>query len=123
MRIGIVNYYTSMSPTIVKVIRKLGHDVTLLTPYDDHFTIMKHSNIRNWIFSGSPLDVNDPMSPQVDKKIMGLQDKRILLICYSMESMLKSMGCKLTTSKKSKEETNGEKIVCIQTIKNLRTSF
>ena len=105
MRIGIVNYYTSVSPTIVKVIRKLGHDVTLLTPYDDHFTIMKHSNIRNWIFSGSPLDVNDPLSPQVDKKILGLQDKRILLICYSMESVLKSLGCKLTTSKKSKDDT------------------
>ena len=27
------------------------------------------------------------------------------------------------TSKKSKDEISGEKIVCIQTIKNLRTSF
>ena len=27
------------------------------------------------------------------------------------------------TSKKSKDETSGEKIVCIHTIKNLRTSF
>ena len=27
------------------------------------------------------------------------------------------------TSKKSKEEIKGEKIVCIQTIKNLKTSF
>lgn len=108
MRIGIINYQNLNNrrcPTIVKVMRKLGHDITVLSAHDDHFTIIKESKITHWIFSGSPLDVNDPPSPQVNKKILGLQDKRFLLICYSMESVLKSLGCKLMTSKKSKNDT------------------
>lgn len=105
MMIGIVNYHTTTIPIIINVIRRLGHDVNVLSRHDNHLSIMRNSTIRYWIFTGSQLDPNDPLSPQVDKKILGLQDKRILLICYSMESMLKSLGCKLTTSKTIKDDT------------------
>ena len=75
---------------IVRALDKLGHSSFLLKgdefSEEDLFARIKKSPIKNWIFSGSTLHIHEG-GPQVPLDILKL-DKRFLLICYSMESLI-----------------------------------
>ena len=92
MRVGVVNMYPSLtgSEFIVRALDKLGHSSFLLKGDEfsegDLFARIKKSPIKNWIFSGSTLHIHE-IGPQVPLDILKL-DKRFLLICYSMESLI-----------------------------------
>jgi GMP synthase-like glutamine amidotransferase len=105
MKVGIFNYMRSESPKIEKVVCDMGFDVVMYDYKENHYKIMKDSDIKYWIFTGSPIDVNKDTSPQLDKRILRMDGKRVFLICYSMESILEQLGCKLV-----KRERNRKKI-------------
>jgi GMP synthase-like glutamine amidotransferase len=91
MRIGVVNMYTTEkgADPIFNALEKLHHTSFLLNAdqfsEEELFSFIKKSTIKNWIFSGSNLDIHEG-GPRVPKRILGL-DKHFLLICYSMESL------------------------------------
>ena len=65
--------------------------------------IIESSQIRKWIFTGSPANVYDVKSPQVSLDLLNLANKELFLICYSMESILHQLGIpviKRTVNKK-----------------------
>jgi len=92
MRVGVVNMYPSLTggEFIVRALDKLGHSSFLLKgdefSEDELFARIKKSPIKNWIFSGSTLHIHEG-GPQVPLDLLKL-DKRFLLICYSMESLI-----------------------------------
>jgi GMP synthase-like glutamine amidotransferase len=92
MRVGVVNMYPSENGgnSIIKALDKLGHSSFLLKgdefSEEDLFARIKKSPIKNWIFSGSTLHIHEG-GPQVPLDILKLE-KRFLLICYSMESLV-----------------------------------
>ena len=92
MRVGVINMYPSLTGAefIVRALDKLGHSSFLLKgdefSEEDLFARIKKSPIKNWIFSGSTLHIHEG-GPQVPLDILKL-DKRFLLICYSMESLI-----------------------------------
>ena len=92
MRVGVINMYPSENGgnSIIKALDKLGHSSFLLKAdkftEEDLFARIKKSPIKNWIFSGSTLHIHEG-GPQVPLDILKL-DKRFLLICYSMESLI-----------------------------------
>jgi hypothetical protein len=91
MRVGVINMYPlSGAEFILKVLDKLGHSSFLLKAdeftEEDLLARIKKSPIKNWIFSGSTLHIHEG-GPQVPLDILKL-DKRFLLICYSMESLI-----------------------------------
>ena len=91
MRVGVVNMYTAENGAeqILSALDKLHHTSFLLKgdqfSEEELFGFIKRSPIKNWIFSGSKMDIHQG-GPRVPKKLLGL-DKRFLLICYSMESL------------------------------------
>ena len=103
MRIGIFNYMKRELPTIEKVIRDLGFDVEMHDYEENHYEIMKKSSIKHWIFTGSPMDVNKDDAPQLDTRIIRREGKRVFLICYSMESILEQLGCKLIKRERNRK--------------------
>lgn len=103
MKIGIFNYTKRESPTIERVLNNLGFDVSVYDYKENHFEIMKKSNIKYWIFTGSPMDVNKDTAPQIDKRILRMEGKRVFLICYSMESILEQLGCTLVKRERNRK--------------------
>jgi len=94
MEIGIV----SLSPNI-KNIQYVTDSIILLgyTPYvldlvhstkEKIYYIIKRSKIKYWIFTGSPLCVVDRKSTQIPIEIYKLQNKKFMMICYSLESIV-----------------------------------
>jgi GMP synthase-like glutamine amidotransferase len=91
MRVGVINMYPSSGAEfIIKALDKLGHSSFLLKgdqfSKEELFARIKKSPIKNWIFSGSTLHIHEG-GPQVPLDILKLE-KRFLLICYSMESLI-----------------------------------
>ena len=92
MRVGVVNMYPSENGgnSIIKALDKLGHSSFLLKgdefSEEELFARIKKSPIKNWIFSGSTLHIHEG-GPQIPLDILKL-DKRFLLICYPMESLI-----------------------------------
>ena len=54
------------------------------------------SPIKHWIFTGSAQSIYEKDSPQIPINIFKIPGKRFFLICYSMESALKQLGCSVT---------------------------
>lgn len=113
MKVGIFNYMTRDNIKLFKTMEELGFEMDIYDYKENHYDIMKKSNIKHWIFTGSPMDVNHDASPQIDKRILGMNDKKVFLICYSMESVLEQLGCKLI-----KRERNRKKITFLDILYN-----
>jgi GMP synthase-like glutamine amidotransferase len=103
MKIGIFNYTKRESPTIETILNNFGFNVEIYDYKENHFEIMKKSNIKYWIFTGSPMDVNKDGAPQLDTRILRMEGKRVFLICYSMESILEQLGCKLVKRERNRK--------------------
>jgi GMP synthase-like glutamine amidotransferase len=97
MRIGIVNMHKNehFIHRIIAAMTTLGYKPVvidgLVTPSDKLVNQIKTSPIRHWIFSGSQFHVTHPENPQVPLELLSL-DKKLMLICYSMESVLLQLG-------------------------------
>jgi GMP synthase-like glutamine amidotransferase len=103
MKVGIFNYTQRESPTVETKLQNLGFHVDIYDYKENHYEIMKKSNIKHWIFTGSPMDVNKDGAPQLDTRILRMEGKRVFLICYSMESILEQLGCKLVKRERNRK--------------------
>ena len=84
---------------LIHAIQSLGYRTHVLdgvrsSPEDIHRTI-KQSAVTHWIFSGSPTSVLASDAPQVPLSVLRMKDKRIMCLCYSMESVLVQLGYSL----------------------------
>ena len=96
MNIGIINMtgFEDGTKYVIRCIKKLGyipHNIDYTTE-NEIFKKITTSNIKHWIFSGSPHMVTDTTSPIVPLNILNLNDKKFMLICYSFESVLYQLG-------------------------------
>lgn len=91
---------------IIKCIKKLGYTPYIVdyTTSDKIFEEIIKSNIKHWIFSGSPHMVIDSTSPIVPLNILNLKDKKFMLICYSMESILYQLDFPVIKRYENKKE-------------------
>ncbi len=65
---------------------------------------IERSPISLWIFSGSNQSVTDSNAPQVPLELLENPHKKILCICYSMESVLVQLGYPIITRKTKRNE-------------------
>jgi GMP synthase-like glutamine amidotransferase len=97
MRIGIVNMHKDQHfiHRIIAAVTALGHTHLIIngltTTSDKLVQRIKSSPIHYWIFSGSRFHVTNPSNPQVPLELLNL-DKKLMLICYSMQSVLMQLG-------------------------------
>jgi len=97
MRIGIVNMDKDriyINP-LVDAVEELGAipyiiNGTILSE-QELLTTIQRSPIRHWIFSGSRYHIHQEGVPIVPMELFKT-DKRFLMICYSMESVLVQLG-------------------------------
>jgi len=110
MKIGIVSLYPFIKniKTVVNAVESLGHTTKILNLYSVKssiiYELIKKSNITHWIFSGSPLSVVEKKSPKIPIEILDLEDKKFMLICYSMESMVFQLNYPITIRRELKKE-------------------
>lgn len=110
MRIGIVDMYGTPHGLryIVGAVVSLGCEPFLLNGTRKSAELVEsiqRSDIRHWICSGSPTRVTDPDSPQIPMELLGLNDKRFLMICYSMESVLVQLGVPIRKRRENRKES------------------
>jgi anthranilate/para-aminobenzoate synthase component II len=98
MIVGIVNMYSTLYGCryLIHAIQSLGYRTHVLdgvrTSQKDIADAIKHSSVTHWIFSGSPTSVLAPDAPQVPLSVLRMKEKRIMCLCYSMESVLMQLG-------------------------------
>lgn len=105
MRIGVVK--VASTPYVEEALRTLGHTPVVFQINDDDLvTKIKDSTITHWIFTGTGIAVSvlNPLAPKVPLDIFKLKEKRFLLICYSMESVLHQMGYPINKRYETKKE-------------------
>ena len=97
MRIGIVNMhkYRIDINSLVDAVEELGaipHIINGTTLSEQELlTAIQRSPIRHWILSGSRYHIHQEGVPIVPMELFKT-DKRFLMICYSMESVLVQLG-------------------------------
>jgi len=108
MNIGVVNMTGTREGIkyIIEALTDLEYIPIIFdyTTEEDIFNIISMSNIKNWIFSGSPHMVIDTNVPIVPLEIFNLSDKKFMLICYSMESVLYQLGFPVKKRFENKKE-------------------
>jgi len=94
MEVGIVNMYGSPYGChyLVNAILALKQKPHVIDGFnnneEDVYKYIQNSPIVHWIFSGSPHPVLLKTSTQVPLKVLTLRNKRFMMLCYSMESIL-----------------------------------
>ena len=100
MKIGIINMYKNRIDinALVDTIKELGAipyiiNGTTLSEQELSNTIQR-SPIRHWIFSGSRYHIHQEGVPTVPLELLKTENtnKRFLMICFSMESVLVQLG-------------------------------
>lgn len=112
MEVGVVDMYPSSVGCwyLIQAVIELGYVPVVLHMNDiirDKQSLSRligMSGIKYWIFSGSPLAVHNKSSLQIPLKVFGLKGKEFLLICYSMESVLKQLGFDVVRRLENKKE-------------------
>jgi len=110
MRIGIVNMHKDRVDiqSLLEAIRSMGHvpfvldAVPLSSP--ELLRAIEHSPIRHWIFSGSRYHIHHEGVPIVPLELFKTE-KRFLMICYSMESVLVQLGFPIRERYINRKET------------------
>ena len=108
--IGVVNMYTTVveSKYVANALRSMGYRPHTIDGYrasrEEILLHIKQSPIRDWICSGSAYTVNESGSPQIPLELLSLKEKRFIMICYSMESILFQLGIKINKRNICKKE-------------------
>jgi GMP synthase-like glutamine amidotransferase len=110
MEIGIVSLCPNIKHIkyVVNSIRELGYTPYILDLYHGDklkiFNIIKKSKIYHWIFSGSSCSVIDRNAPQIPLDIYKLNNKKYMMICYSLESIAYQLKLPISFRKENKKE-------------------
>ena len=107
-KVGIVSMYPNpiYSKHVINAVIDSGNEYELydINKEKDILKIIKTSHIKKWIFTGSQNNVKNPRVPRVPIEILDLQGKEFFLICYSMESVLNTLGYPLYERNENKKE-------------------
>ena len=110
MKIGIINMHKNRIDinALVDAIKELGAipyiiNGTTLSEQELSNTIQR-SPIRHWIFSGSRYHIHQEGVPTVPLELLKTE-KRFLMICYSMESVLVQLGFPIRERYINRKET------------------
>jgi GMP synthase-like glutamine amidotransferase len=128
MQIGIVSLYPKQKDiqhveNAIKLLGYIPHIIDLAhSTQDKIYYHIKNSDIKYWIFSGSPTSVIDKGSPQIPMEIFRLTAKRFMFICYSLESVMFQLRYPISFRKELKKELFNLD-VNITNIKNTNTSY
>ena len=110
MKIGIVNMYKTLygCKYLINAIISLNYTPLVIDGFnhteEEVYNYIKSSPITHWIFSGSPQYVTHEESSQISLKLLNLKNKRCMMICYSMESILVQLGCSISKRSHNKKE-------------------
>jgi len=110
MRIGIVNMHKDRIDiqSLLEAIRSMGHVPFVLDAVplssSELLRAIEHSPIRHWIFSGSRYHIHHTGVPIVPLDLFKTE-KRFLMICYSMESVLVQLGFPIRERYINRKET------------------
>ena len=105
MHVGIINMHPhELRHYLPKALEFLGCKYSVFGFHENHLDTIRRSPITHWIFTGSEYNVFDETAPQLDLGILKLENKRFLLICYSMESVLLQLGCRLVKRRNNMRE-------------------
>jgi len=113
MRIGIVNMHKDRIDiqSLLEAIRSMGHAPFVLDAVplssSELLRAIDRSPIRHWIFSGSRYHIHHEGVPIVPLDLFKTEktDKRFLMICYSMESVLVQLGFPIRERYINRKET------------------
>ena len=106
-QLGIVNMYGNnyQCRYLINAVISLGYKPLVISGSSAQVhNYIKSSPIRLWIFSGAASAVFAEDSPQIPLQVANLKTKKILLICYSMESLLYQLGIPIATRNENKKE-------------------
>jgi hypothetical protein len=97
MEVGIVDMYRSELGclNLVNALKRIGVNIVVYHIIDKKVNLVRliaQSQIKHWVFTGSDQSIYATHSPQIPMNIFNIFGKRFLLICYSMESVLKQLG-------------------------------
>lgn len=103
-QIGIVNMYDNnyQCRYLINAIISLGYKPVVISSSDTD--IIKRSPIQHWIFSGAATEVFADDSTQIPLDVCSHKSKKVLLICYSMESLLWQLGVPIITRDSNRKE-------------------
>ena len=96
MHVGILNMYShKLQYHLPKALESIGCGYTIIEFDTDYVETIRSSQITHWILTGSDYNVMNKTTPQLDLNLLKMQDKRFMMVCYSMESILLQLGCHL----------------------------
>jgi len=112
MSVGIVDMYGSANKCrhLIKAINEVtGSEPVVIEGYNvvsskTVYDYIKASPIKHWLFSGGGHPVTDINAMQVPLRVTALHGKKIMMICYSMESLLFQMNVPVQTRYVKKTE-------------------
>jgi GMP synthase-like glutamine amidotransferase len=113
MSVGIVDMYGSVNKCrhLIQAIREItGDEPNVIEGYNIPnnkmiYDYIKASPQKFWIFSGSAHNVTDINAMHVPLRVTALHHKKIMMICYSMESLLFQLNLAVQTRYIKKTET------------------
>ncbi len=105
MHVGILNMYShKLKISLPKALDSIGCDYTIIDFDENHVENIRRSRIKCWILTGSDYNVMNKTTPQLDLDLLKMSDKRFMLVCYSMESILLQLGCHLIKRRNNVQE-------------------
>jgi GMP synthase-like glutamine amidotransferase len=105
MHVGILNMYShKLDNYLSKALDSIGYDYTIIEFDEDYMDVIRRSRITHWILTGSDYNVMNKTTPQLDLKLLTMKNKRFMMVCYSMESILLQLGCHLIKRRNNVKE-------------------
>jgi anthranilate/para-aminobenzoate synthase component II len=110
MEVGIVNMYGTNYEChyLINAILSLNiipHVIDGFNTSEQYvYNYIENSQIKHWIFSGSAHDPTLHDAKKVPIGLLNLNDKQFMMLCYSMESILKQLNCHISKRKSIKKE-------------------
>lgn len=105
MHVGILNMYShKLDNYLPNALDTIKCKYTIIEFDEDYMENIRRSRITHWILTGSDYNVMKKASPQLELKLLAMKNKRFLMVCYSMESILLQLGCHLITRRNNVKE-------------------
>jgi GMP synthase-like glutamine amidotransferase len=97
MHVGIIDM--NYNPDGIRYLRQalLGYEVTVVRYGPNLLERVRRSSIQTWICSGGAHLILEADAPHIPLSLLDLPEKRFMLICYSMESVLLQLGYRMRT--------------------------
>jgi len=110
MQVGIINMYGTNYECryLINAILSLNITPHVIDGFNTSeqyiYNYIENSQIKHWIFSGSAHDPTLHGAKNIPIGLLNLNNKQFMMLCYSMESILKQLNCHISKRKSVKKE-------------------